>query len=231
MRTHSSNRLSIAAYMAAYIALITVTLYGAHHLDYMSFGTSVQPLVSGGGSAPAHAFSNQATRQQDVQPCPHQQLPFTTATTGTYAQSEHLDCSWNFLKYHLSEYEIRWLDDIDVNQEAVCKQQNQFYQKYVDVYLASQKMLSPEIPPTPQGNGCSNQSLFLVPKKLPRETFSVFEYAGHTSNVVVIYQGGGGGKLDRALCQNFCHFIVLLLYWYVYFGVEAFTAHDPGVVA
>jgi hypothetical protein len=153
-----------------------------------------------------------------VQPCPHRQLPFTTATTGTYAQSEHLDCSWNFLKYHPSEYEIRWLDDIDVNQEAVCKQQNQFYQKYVDVYLASQKMLSPEIPPTPQGNGCSNQSLFLVPKKLPRETFSVFEYAGHTSNVVVIYQGGGGWKVGPCamseLLSLYC-FVTLLvrLFW------------------
>jgi hypothetical protein len=125
----------------------------------------------------------------------------------------------SFLKYHPSEYEIRWLADILKNQEAVCQLQNQNYQKYVDAYLASQEMLTPQSPPpAPPRDRCSHPSRVSagVPKKLPMETFSVFEYTWKCAaqpsqvepNVFVAIEPLAGILRHPKVCTNEAAFVV-----------------------
>lgn len=95
-------------------------------------------------------------------------------------RSDGVDCWWSFVAYHASEYESKWLLDIEINQEDVCGRQEQVYKLYVDEYIGARRLLVPDQPPSePPLDQCSISNMsktFSSPKKLPPRAFSKFEF-------------------------------------------------------
>lgn len=104
-------------------------------------------------------------------------------TTGVLKGQQLSQCWWQFHKYHPSEFEVLWKQDITINQESVCDRMTGTYREYVGIYLRSLSLLTPDQAPEidPETLLCSTELMATYNQpdqraELDHRVFSRFEY-------------------------------------------------------